>query len=207
LVAPGEINVLDHNPERPGHRHAIWHSNKRYYEETLKALEDRFRDQHFAAAFCSQLKTRTQRAGESLQDFATAVKQLAHCAYPTLLEDHIRREAGKANRVEDHEIKVALLIGGEKMVNKALRQAIKLQAVFPTKLAPRHSGGADRLPASEGMPGNWNAGTVENWGTSRVPAPVKGRQKMTGAGNLKIGQAETHGNHQGLNGDQVTTKK
>jgi hypothetical protein len=35
------------------------------YEETLQALEDRFGDQHFAAAYRSQLKTRTHRAGES----------------------------------------------------------------------------------------------------------------------------------------------
>jgi hypothetical protein len=102
------------------------------YEETLQALQDRIEDQHFAAAFHSQLKTRTQRAGESLQEFATAVEQLAHHVYPTLPEDHIRREAEKAfaDGVEDHEIKVALLIGGEKTVNEALRQAFELQAVF-----------------------------------------------------------------------------
>jgi hypothetical protein len=36
------------------------------YEETLQALEDHFGDQHFAAAYCCQLTTRTQKAGESL---------------------------------------------------------------------------------------------------------------------------------------------
>jgi hypothetical protein len=43
----------------------------------------------------------------------------------------MRREAGKvfADGVEDHKIKVALLIGGEKKVNEALRQALE-QAVF-----------------------------------------------------------------------------
>jgi hypothetical protein len=42
------------------------------------------------------------------------------------------REAGKAfaDGVEDHKIKVALLIGGEKTVNEAFRQALELQAVF-----------------------------------------------------------------------------
>jgi hypothetical protein len=102
------------------------------FEETLQTLEDRFGYQHFAAAYRSQLKARTQRAGESLQHFATAAEQLAHRVYPTLPEDHIRREAGKAftDGVEDHEIKVALLIGGEKTVNEALRQALELQAVF-----------------------------------------------------------------------------
>jgi translation initiation factor 2B subunit (eIF-2B alpha/beta/delta family) len=54
------------------------------YKNTLQALEDRFGDQHFAAAYRCQLTTRTQKAGESLQDFATAIELLAHRAYPTL---------------------------------------------------------------------------------------------------------------------------
>jgi hypothetical protein len=96
------------------------------YEETLQVLEHRFGDKHFAAAFRSQLKTRTQIAGESLQDFATAIEQLAHRAYPTPPEDHIRREVGKtfADGVEDHKIRVPLLIGGKKTVNEALRRAL-----------------------------------------------------------------------------------
>jgi hypothetical protein len=44
------------------------------YEKTLQALEAHFGNQHFAAAYCSQLKARIQRAGESLQEFATAIK-------------------------------------------------------------------------------------------------------------------------------------
>jgi hypothetical protein len=57
------------------------------YEETLQALEDRFGDQHFAAAYRSQLKTRKQEAGESLRDFATANEHLAYRAYSTLPEE------------------------------------------------------------------------------------------------------------------------
>jgi hypothetical protein len=103
------------------------------YEEALQALEDRFGDQHFAGAFRSQVKTRTHRAGESLQDFVPGVEQLAHRAYPTLREDLLRREARKAfaDGLEDDEIQVALLKGGERTANEALRQALELQAVFP----------------------------------------------------------------------------
>jgi hypothetical protein len=93
------------------------------YEEILQALENRFGDQHFAAAYCCQL-TRTQRARDSLQDSAVAVEQLAHRAYPTLHEDHICVCIG----VEDPNIKIQVL--GEKTVNKALRQAFELQAIF-----------------------------------------------------------------------------
>jgi hypothetical protein len=65
------------------------------YEEILQALEDLF-----AAVYRSQLKVRTQKAGESLQDYATAIQQLARRAYPASPEEHIRREAGK------HSLKV-----------------------------------------------------------------------------------------------------
>jgi hypothetical protein len=63
-------------------------------EETLQAMEDRFREEHFAAAYRSQLKMRTQKVGESIQDFATVTEQLVHHACPALPEDHVRREAG-----------------------------------------------------------------------------------------------------------------
>jgi hypothetical protein len=102
------------------------------YEETIEALEDCFRDQHLAAAYCSQLKMRTQKPGDSLQEFTIAIEQLAHRAYPALPEDHVRKEAGRAftGGVEDPDIKIQLLLGGEKTINEALRQALKLQAVF-----------------------------------------------------------------------------
>jgi hypothetical protein len=108
---------------------------KATYEETLGALEDRFGDQHLAAAYRSQLKSRTQGVGESLQEFATAIEQLAHCAYPALPENHIRREAGKAfeNVVQDPAIKIQLLLGREKMVDEDLRQAFELQAVLAAR--------------------------------------------------------------------------
>jgi hypothetical protein len=102
------------------------------YEETIEALEDGFEDQHLAAAYRSQLKTQTQKPGESLQESATAIEQLAHRAYPALPEDHVRKEAGRAftDGVEDPDIKIQLLLGGEKTVNEALGQALELQAVF-----------------------------------------------------------------------------
>jgi hypothetical protein len=65
-------------------------------------------------------------------EFATAIKQLAHFAYPALAHDHVRREAGKAltDRVEDPTIKIQLFLGGKKTVNGALKQALELNAVL-----------------------------------------------------------------------------
>jgi hypothetical protein len=81
LVALGEVDVVYYSPERLGRGRATRHSDN--YEETLQDLEDRFDDHHIVAAFRNQLKTSTERAGESLQEFATAMEQLAHRAYPT----------------------------------------------------------------------------------------------------------------------------
>jgi hypothetical protein len=74
-------------------------------------MRNPFGDQHLVAMYRSQLKTRTQSIGESLQEFYTTVKHLAHRAYPVLPEDHVRREGGKAftNGVEATDTKIQLL--------------------------------------------------------------------------------------------------
>jgi hypothetical protein len=98
----------------------------------MRKPENCFRDQHLAVAYCNQLKTRTQGVRESLQEFTIAIKQFTLSLYPTLPEDHVRREAGKAfiDRVEDPDIKIKLLLGGQKTVTEALRQTLKLQAML-----------------------------------------------------------------------------
>jgi hypothetical protein len=98
------------------------------YEDILEALEDRFRDQRFAAFSRSQQNTRTQEVWESLQEFATAFEQLAHCFYPALPEDHIRRgwqSVGILGKRLCHKNPTAA--GRE---NGAVRQALELQAVL-----------------------------------------------------------------------------
>jgi hypothetical protein len=50
------------------------------YEDIVGALQDRFGDHQLTAAYRSQLKTRVQTGGETLQEFAAAVEQLAHRA-------------------------------------------------------------------------------------------------------------------------------
>jgi hypothetical protein len=52
------------------------------YENTLQALEDRFGDKHFDVAYPCQARTRTQKAGESMQDFATAIELPTHMPTP-----------------------------------------------------------------------------------------------------------------------------
>jgi hypothetical protein len=125
-------------------------------------------------------------------------------------EDYMRRKTRKAfaDRVEDHKIKVALLIGGEKTTNEALTQVLELHVVF---LAVRthsttisHPGGADcphptKIRKAIGMLELWRTGALREY------LPYR---RMTGARNEKISHRETNTNRQeGLDGDQVKTKK
>jgi hypothetical protein len=53
-------------------------------QEKMDAVEalDRFRDQHPAVAYRTQLRTRMKLIGEPLQEFAVTTKQLTHHAIP-----------------------------------------------------------------------------------------------------------------------------
>jgi hypothetical protein len=66
------------------------------YVKTVEGLEDRFGDQHLVTAYSTQLKTRNQIVGESLQQFATTIKLLTHPAFPALHENYVHRGPGKA---------------------------------------------------------------------------------------------------------------
>jgi hypothetical protein len=78
-------------------------------------------------------------ARESLQDFATAIQQLARGAYPPSPEEHIRKEAGKAfvEGIKDYEIKIRLLLGGE----KTLSEALEVHAVLIAARSERSNNG------------------------------------------------------------------
>jgi hypothetical protein len=137
----------------------------------------------------------------------------SHRAYPTLPEDQIGREAGKAFAcgLEDPDIKIQLLLGGKKTVNEALQQALDLQGVLlaasPHKTIRTFWG--SRSPATRQRDARkstcWTCGEPA---TSKVTTHKRQRLIRIGAGNMMTYQAETHGNRQGgLNGDQVGTKK
>jgi hypothetical protein len=100
------------------------------YEDIVGALRDRFGDHQLAAAYRSHLKARVQSGGETLQEFAAAVEQLAHRALVGLPEGHIQTEAAHAiiDGIRDREVKQHLLMGGDRTLNEALNQAVKLEA-------------------------------------------------------------------------------
>jgi hypothetical protein len=68
--------------------------------------------------------------GETLQEFAAAVEQLAHRALVGLPVGLIQTEAAHdfINGIRDREVKQHLLMGGDRTLNEALSQAVNLEA-------------------------------------------------------------------------------
>jgi hypothetical protein len=73
------------------------------YRGIVDTLKGHYGDHQLAVACRSQLKVRTQLSSESLQEFATTIKQLAHKHPLGLLHYFIQREAAYTfiNRIRD----------------------------------------------------------------------------------------------------------
>jgi len=108
------------------------------YEAIVGALRDCFVDHQLAAAYQSQLKARTQVSEEMLQELAAAMEQLAHRAFVGLPVTFIQTEAAHSfiNGMWDWEVKQHLLLGGDRTLNEALNQALKLEVAKATAGSP-----------------------------------------------------------------------
>jgi hypothetical protein len=84
----------------------------------------------------SELKARTQLNGESLQEFPVAIEQLVYWALVRLPQYFIQTKASYAfdNEIRDWEVKLSLLIGSDRMLDKVLNQVLRLKT---SKVAAR----------------------------------------------------------------------
>jgi hypothetical protein len=89
-------------------------------QEGVKVLEGHNGDHQLAAAYCSQLKARIQLSSESVQAFATGMKQFAHWALVSLPQHLVQREAAYVfvDGIRNGEVKQKLLMGSARMLNK-----------------------------------------------------------------------------------------
>jgi hypothetical protein len=112
------------------------------YEDIVGALKGRYGDHQLATAYREQLKARTQLIGESQQEFAAVIEQLAHQALVRLPIKFIQKEAAHTfiDGVRGREIKQHLLMGDKSTISKALSQTMKLEVA---KVA---AGTPERLP-------------------------------------------------------------
>ena len=95
------------------------------------ALDLRYGYQHLTQVYQAQLKSRTQKAGESLQEFEAAVGRLVHLAYPDAPRDFQQQLAIGAfiDGIRD-EIKRALRLSRHQRNNEALVHALEVDAAY-----------------------------------------------------------------------------
>jgi hypothetical protein len=124
------------------------------HAEISGALKGRFGDHQLAAAYRSHFKARVQASGESLQGFAAAVEQLAHRALVGLPLTFIQTETAHAfiDGERDRELKQHLLMGGERNLNEALSQAMKLEAAKEAAEPAAKLRGMTRATSSSNYP-------------------------------------------------------
>ena len=61
--------------------------NQNTYAEFIKALKLRYGDKRLQDVYCTQLRTRRQHSGESLQEFEASIDRLISLAYSEAPED------------------------------------------------------------------------------------------------------------------------
>jgi len=100
------------------------------YSDLIGVLDGRYGEHRLAAAYRSQLKSRFQQSGETLQQYAAEIERLAHRAFAGLPLDHVRQEAGFAfiDGIRDGEIKKQLVLGSHRTLGEALEAAMRLEA-------------------------------------------------------------------------------
>jgi hypothetical protein len=127
---------------------------KATYEGITGALSYRFGDHQLAAAYRSQFKAMVQTSGETLQEFAAAVEQLAHRALVGLPLAFIQTEAAHAyiDGVRDWAVKLHPLMGGDQNINQALNQALKLEAANAAAGSPARLRGLIGAPSRAKYP-------------------------------------------------------
>jgi hypothetical protein len=118
------------------------------YEVVVGALQDRFGDHQLAAAYRSYLKARLRTSGETVQEFAAAIEQLAQRALVRLPVGYIQTEAAHAfiDGVWDREVKQHLLMGGDRTANEALNQALQLKVAKAAAWPPARLREVTRVP-------------------------------------------------------------
>jgi hypothetical protein len=95
-----------------------------------------------------------QASGETLQEFAAAVEQLARRVFVGLPVAFIQAQAAYSfiDGVRDREVKQHLLTGGDRALNQVLNQALKLEAAKAAAGPPARLRELTRAPARASQP-------------------------------------------------------
>ncbi|CAH0693908.1 unnamed protein product [Spodoptera exigua] len=109
---------------------AIGASGDLSFSALLDALEARFGDSHLEHVYRAQLKERTQRANESLQQWSVEIEKLVRRAFrstPSMIEGTLLQAF--IDGIRDPEVRAAVHLGHHKIMKEALAHALEVEAV------------------------------------------------------------------------------
>lgn len=100
------------------------------YSSLCQRLEQRFGPGKEAETFLTELRARTRKSGENLQELGQAVRRLTSLAYPELKRDvHERLAQGHfSDAISDPEIRAGIFRAHPKNLDEAIRAAIETEA-------------------------------------------------------------------------------
>ena len=106
--------------------------SERYnYEELVKRLEMRFGHKHMEQVYRSQLRNRTQKSSESLQEFEADVARLVRNAYSSVTDDIYESLAVDKflDGLREPDTQQAVKLTRPKTLSEALTQALEFEAI------------------------------------------------------------------------------
>ena len=114
--------------------------DQRYCYKTLFArLENRYGDGHLQQVYKAQLRTRNQRANETLQEFEADIARMVRLAYPTAPDGFLEEIAIDTfvNGLRDSDLQKALKLARPKLLDEALAVALEHETASQTSRGHR----------------------------------------------------------------------
>ncbi|ESN96681.1 hypothetical protein HELRODRAFT_163780 [Helobdella robusta] len=100
------------------------------YEVLVSALDLRYGEEHMIQIYRSQLRNRTQRSGESIQQLAEDIERLTLLSYPTSDPEHRDKTALDTfiKALCDSELKQSLLLSGKRKLKDAVAHSLTFES-------------------------------------------------------------------------------
>ncbi|ESO12076.1 hypothetical protein HELRODRAFT_158491 [Helobdella robusta] len=100
------------------------------YEVLVSALDLRYGEEHMKQIYRSQLRNRTQRSGESIQQLAQDIERLTLLSYPTSDPEHRDETALDTfiKALRDSELKQSLVLSDKRKLKDAVAHSLTFES-------------------------------------------------------------------------------
>ncbi|KAJ8718713.1 hypothetical protein PYW08_002950 [Mythimna loreyi] len=106
-------------------------SDGRTLERLMEGLDTRYGDKHLEHVFRAQLRDRTQRPNESLQQWGVEVERLVRRAYMSMTPETVEVNLVQAfiDGLRDTEVRATVRLGHHQTLKSAMAHALEVEAV------------------------------------------------------------------------------